>query len=74
MDQKEFDQWMEWSEIASEQDRMRQMIVELPKKKLREFLIRLQDLFGDSLPIGYLMNHREELADQIFELKRSSKD
>ena len=72
MDQKAFDQWMEWSEIANEQESMRQTIMDLPEERLRESPIQLQDLIGP-LPIDRFMKQREELADQLFELSRSSR-
>ena len=71
MDQKEFYRWMEDSEIAEDQESMRQTIRDLPEKRLRESLIQLQDLIGP-LPIEDFMKHREKLADQLFELSRSS--
>ena len=74
MDQKQFDQWMEWSEIANDQESMRQTIRDAPEEMLREFLIKLRDLIGGLLNVGYYMGHREELADLLFELRRSSTD
>ena len=70
VDRKKFDQWMEWSEIANEQESMRQTIKDLPEEMLRERLIKLQDLIGP-LPIDRFIKNREELADQLFELSRS---
>ena len=68
MDKKEFDQFMEWSEIHSEQQIMKQLVMECPEERLRGILIKLWD---SSEVVGHFMENREEFADFLWRGQRS---
>ena len=53
-----------------EQQIIRAKVRKLPEEKLREILLKLKDLSGGVLDVDYSLRHRDEFADELFELRR----